>query len=162
MVRAITLPQPGQAQLQVEARAEGHEFIDQLIGDWTSAEQRFDGPGELLAGAFVDGELVAVGGLTRDPFVAQEKTGRIRKVYVRAAYRKAGIGTSLLNYLIEKAGECFDIVRLQAASEEASRLYERLGFAPISEAKASHKLILKSTKRVSANAQKQTNRGLHV
>ena len=55
--------------LSAEARNQGYRFIDKLLDEWTSAKNRFDAPGEVLCGHLDQGLLVAVGGLTHDPFV---------------------------------------------------------------------------------------------
>jgi GNAT superfamily N-acetyltransferase len=47
------------------------------------------------------GLLVAVGGLTCDPFAGRLDTGRIRSVYVRPAWRNQGIGRALVTALVE-------------------------------------------------------------
>jgi GNAT superfamily N-acetyltransferase len=136
-IHTIELPAPGMEELQFEARAEGHNFIERLVKEWTSGENRFDAPGELLCGCIEDGVLVAVGGLNRDPF-ADADIGRIRRVYVRPGWRKKGIGKTLVEALVEKARENFRCVRLRSVNPDAARLYERIGFLPIADAKATH------------------------
>jgi GNAT superfamily N-acetyltransferase len=82
-----------------------------------------------------------VGGLTIDPFEAQPNTGRIRRVYVRSAWRKKGIGRALVSALIEHAGKNFHCVRLRAENADAARLYESMGFVPINNPAATHILV---------------------
>jgi GNAT superfamily N-acetyltransferase len=141
-IRKIELPLPGLDGLQAEARAEGYDFIDTLAEDWANGENRFDGPGETFLGALDSGELVAVAGLNLDPFAGRADMGRIRRVYVRAAWRNNGIGRTLVAAVVEEARKHFSCVRLRAESADAARLYERMGFAPIVSPDATHMLIL--------------------
>jgi len=129
-------------QLQLEARAQGYQFIDRLVEEWNSAVNRFDGQGEILFGCFDDGALAAVGGLNRDPYACDKGVCRIRRVYVRKDWRKRGIGRALVEALIEKASRNFGTVRLRAETPEAFRLYESAGFVPIMSTDATHTLKL--------------------
>jgi GNAT superfamily N-acetyltransferase len=143
-IQRIELPYPGLDELQAEARAEGYDFIDTLAEDWASGENRFDGPGETFCGALDCGELIAVGGLNADPFAGRADMGRIRRVYVRAAWRNKGIGRALVTALVAQAQKHFSCVRLRAESADAARLYERMGFAPIVSPDATHVLLFTS------------------
>jgi len=95
----------------------------------------------MLCGHLDQGLLVAVGGLNCDPFAGRPEVGRIRRVYVRPAWRNKGIGRALVISLIEQARTHFRCVRLRAENEEAARLYERIGFTPIANPDATHILI---------------------
>jgi GNAT superfamily N-acetyltransferase len=140
-IQKIELPLPGLACLQSEAKAEGYKFIEALVEQWASAENRFDAPGEILCGHLDQGVLVAVGGLNCDPFAGRPEIGRIRKVYVRHAWRSRGVGRALVTTLIEEARTHFRCVRLRAETTNAARLYESIGFAPIAGPDATHILI---------------------
>jgi GNAT superfamily N-acetyltransferase len=93
----------GFAALRAEARAEGYRFVERLANDWTSQTMRFDREGEALIAAHVDGVLAGVGGLTIDPFVPAAL--RMRRFYVRAAFRRKGVGRRLAVALLARAGE---------------------------------------------------------
>jgi GNAT superfamily N-acetyltransferase len=140
-IRKIELPVPGIERLQVEAREEGYDFIETLVEEWASAENRFDAPGEVLCGHLEDSLLVAVGGLNRDPFAGRPDMGRIRRVYVRPAWRNQGIGRALVTALVDQARTHFRCVRLRAENADAARLYERMGFSPIQSPEATHILF---------------------
>jgi GNAT superfamily N-acetyltransferase len=137
-IQKIALPLPGIERLQSEAQAEGYDFVQTLTEEWASAENRFDAPGEMLCGHLADGLLVAVGGLNCDPFAGRADVGRIRRVYVRPAWRDKGIGRALVTTLIEQASTHFRCVRLRAENADAARLYERIGFVPIDNPDATH------------------------
>jgi len=140
-IQPITLPVPGIEELRREAREEGYDFLDRLVEDWHSGENRFDGPGEIFCGCFDEGVLVGVGGLNRDPFLADPQVGRIRRVYVRGAWRNRGAGRALVHSLLGTARKCFRSVRLRAENAGAARLYERIGFTAIDDPNATHILI---------------------
>jgi GNAT superfamily N-acetyltransferase len=137
-IQKIELPIEGIEQLGTEARDEGFSFIARLLDEWASAENRFSGRGETLCGYLDRGLLVAVGGLNRDPFAADSGIGRVRRVYVRPAWRNRGIGKALVATLIEEARKNFDCVRLRAQNADAARLYERIGFVSIASPDATH------------------------
>ena len=141
-VHQIELPAPGLTQLRTEARNEGYNFIETLVRQWSAGENRFDAPGEVLCGCTDEGLLVAVGGLTRDPFTTASDVGRIRRVYVRPAWRNRGFGRALVASLIEQARKNFSYVRLRAENTNAARLYESIGFLPSQESNATHVLSL--------------------
>ena len=140
-IEKIELPVAGIEQLQAEALAEGYDFIETLVDDWMSGYNRFDAPGEILCGHLDDGMLVAVGGLNCDPVANDPEVGRIRRVYVRAAWRNQSVGRALMNTLVTEARKHFRCVRLRAETADAARLYERLGFIPIANPDATHILI---------------------
>ena len=134
----IELPIPGVERLQQEACGEGYDFIETLVEEWASAENRFDAPGEILCGHLEEGLLVAVGGLNLDPFAGRPDMGRLRRVYVRPAWRNKGIGRALVTALVDQARTHFRCVRLRAENADAARLYERLGFSPVQNPDATH------------------------
>jgi GNAT superfamily N-acetyltransferase len=141
MIEKIELPAPGIENLLSEALREGYGFVETLVQEWASAQNRFDAPGEVLCGHFDQGQLVAVGALSTDPFTLSQDIGRIRKVYVMPAWRNKGIGRTLVSTLVERARNRFRCVRLRAENPEAARLYESLGFAPIADPDATHILF---------------------
>jgi GNAT superfamily N-acetyltransferase len=144
-IQKIELPSPGMESLQSEALAEGYDFVQTLVEEWANAENRFDAPGEVLCGHLDQGLLVAVGGINCDPFAGRPDMGRIRRVYVRPAWRNKGIGRALVTSLIDQARTHFRCVRLRAENIAAARLYERIGFAPIANPDATHILIFEET-----------------
>ena len=87
--------------LQEEARAEGYLFVERLAGDWEARRMRFDGNGEALFAAHVAGVLAGIGGLTIEP--GMPGALRMRRFYVRARFRRAGIGRTLATALLERA-----------------------------------------------------------
>jgi GNAT superfamily N-acetyltransferase len=140
-IQKIELPIPGMESLQSEALSEGYGFIQTLVEQWASGENRFDAPGEILCGHLDQGVLAAVGALNIDPFAGSTEIGRIRKIYVRRAWRNKGVGRALVTTLVDQARIHFRCVRLRADNTNAARLYEKIGFAPIESPDATHLLI---------------------
>lgn len=138
LIQPIELPVPGIEQMRSEARNEGYRFLETLVEEWVSGENRFDGVGETLRGHLDEDALVAVGGLNCDPFLGDPSVGRIRRLYVRPAWRNKGIGGALLDSLLSVARQNFCCVRLRAESPRAARLYERKGFVRSPSTSATH------------------------
>jgi ribosomal protein S18 acetylase RimI-like enzyme len=80
--------------------------------------------------ANVDGVAAGVGAL----MPVSEDLGEVKRMYVRPAYRGAGIGRRILEQLLDDAREMqYRAVRLETMSymTEAQRLYRSLGFVSI-------------------------------
>src|SRR6266446_7355567 len=113
--------------MRAEARAEGYKFLDRLATDWASGAIRFDQPGEALLAAYSEGVLAAIGGITIDPIVPDAL--RMRRFYVRPAFRRTGIGREIAHALLERAFRTSRVVTLNAAVDSVP-FWENLGFAP--------------------------------
>ena len=138
--RKVALPLDGLDALAAEAAGQGFQFLHKLSFEWETGVNRFDGPGELLLGGFDADDLVAIGGLHCDPYLGQPAVARIRRVYVRAASRRQGIGGQLVRRLIDIARPHFLSLRLRAVTPDAARLYESLGFEPVQGDHVTHVL----------------------
>jgi GNAT superfamily N-acetyltransferase len=112
--------------MQAEARAEGHAFLDRLANDWASGAMRFKRPGEALLAAYSEGVLAGIGGITIDPIVGDAL--RMRRFYVRPAFRRAGIAGQIAQALLKRAGNA-PVVTLNAAVKSVP-FWETLGFVP--------------------------------
>lgn len=119
--------------LLTESEAEGFAFVRRVVNEWDSGANRFLGEGEALLGCFLDGHLVGICGLTRDPYQNEATVGRLRNLYVLPAYRGRRVGTALAHRVIELAASAFRVLRLRAATPKAGALYERLGFTATTE-----------------------------
>jgi aspartate racemase len=114
--------------LVAESEQAGLRFVRRLVEEWASGANRFDGPGEALLGAWIDGQLVGVCGLNVDPFATGARVGRVRHLYVLSSARGGGVGRSLTAEVIRAARGPFDTLRLRTGNATAARLYEALGF----------------------------------
>ncbi|MBD0318936.1 MAG: GNAT family N-acetyltransferase [Gemmatimonadetes bacterium] len=139
----IPLAQPEVEVLLAESRREGFRFLDRLHADFESDANRFDAPGEALLGVYRGSALIAVGGLNRDPYVGDARTGRLRHLYVHPELRGKGIGRVLVDALMAEALSHFDVLRLRTDTAAAARFYEALGFVPESSPTATHLRVLR-------------------
>ncbi|MFY9657096.1 MAG: GNAT family N-acetyltransferase [Methylocystis sp.] len=140
-------------ELEAQARQEGFNFVLRLLSDWRTGLNCFDKPGECLLGAFDGGRLVAVGGLSIDPYCASRKVGRLRRLYVSAPFRRRGLGARLVEALVSKAHTHFHSLRVRTDNSAAEAFYFSLGFCRIEDATASHELTFACS--LSANSDRR-------
>jgi len=133
-VRELSPPcWPELAPLIAESEAEGLRFLARLRDDDLAGRVRFDGRGEVLLGVLDAGSLIAVGGLTREPYVNEATVGRLRHLYVRRSERRRGIGRLLVTALEARAKGAFVTLRLRTDSGGADAFYAALGYQRESE-----------------------------
>lgn len=133
VTRITDLPFDRLAPLLAESEREGWRLIRRLRDDWAAGTNRFDRPGEALFVAHFGETLVGVCGLNIDPHASDPSAGRLRRVYVLAAFRRRGIGEALVRTAIAAARGRFRVLRLRTQNENAARLYERLGFVTVTD-----------------------------
>lgn len=133
---------PDLAPLVQESEREGFHFLARLRREFQDGANRFDAPGEALLGCRRGAELIAVGGLNRDPYSPDPRVGRLRHLYVSAAHRRSGVGRMLVDALVEAARPHFGVLRLRTDTRAAAAFYESLGFAPIASPQATHRRVL--------------------
>jgi GNAT superfamily N-acetyltransferase len=124
--------------LRAEALAEGYRHIERLAAEWYTATTRFDREGEGLIAARLDAELAGIGGLTIDPI--QPGALRMRRFYVRAAFRGNGIGRALAENLLAQARAFGRPVTVNAAAG-SEPFWVSLGF--VAEARNGHTHVFK-------------------
>lgn len=128
-----------------DARAEGHRFLDRMRAEWQSGTNRFDRPGELVAGAWLEGTLAGIVGRNIDPHSHDPRVGRLRHLYVRRDMRGRGIGAALVRAALADAGVHFSAIRVRMGADHgaAAALYNTLGFARVAgDPFATHALTL--------------------
>lgn len=128
VVKINKLPLDDLRPLLEESREQGFEFLDRLVLEYNNGTNKFQRPGEALLGIYRDRQLIAIGGLNRDPYSADSDIGRVRHVYVLLAWRKQGIGKLLVQTIIEHAKGHFRILTLRTFSDQASGFYGAIGF----------------------------------
>ena len=84
-------------------------LVRRLVDEWRDGSNRFDRPGEALFGAWLDAQLVGVGGLNIDPHAGDPRVGRVRHLYVLVAARRRGVARALLAEIISAARGRFRI-----------------------------------------------------
>lgn len=146
-LRQLSLLPPAIKTLEQHAVEEGFRFLSRLIDDWDAGTNRFDAPGECLLAGYVNEELVAVGGLSIDPYLPIDpltggRIGRLRRVYVTPALRGQGIGKAMVEALVAHAGDAFGAVRLSTDTVNGDGFYRSCGFQSIEDAQATHVRLL--------------------
>jgi len=127
LVRRVAALPPAFEELAADALADGERLLEVLRDDWQAGGPRFDGPGEALFIAEAAGALIGIGGLTRDPYLADEAAGRVRRLYVRRASRRHGAGRALLGAIAESARQAGWRLRVRTPVA-AFAFYEACGF----------------------------------
>jgi GNAT superfamily N-acetyltransferase/predicted kinase len=107
---------------------EGYDFIQKLCDEYEAGTNRFDAPGAILLGAYLNDELIAVGGVHSDPYLQTATVGRVRHVYVLPEYRRHGVGRELMLALIQHAHEHFETLTLRTPTAHGDNFYKSLGF----------------------------------
>ncbi|KAB8138110.1 GNAT family N-acetyltransferase [Gracilibacillus oryzae] len=120
--------------------SEGYKFINRLVDEYTSGNNKFDKTGESLYVAKIGGEVVGIGGLNIDPYLNLPDVGRVRHLYVLRKNRGVGLGKELLNTIIAEAKGNFRTIRLSSTDDPAAQqLYIACGFSKVEGIyKASH------------------------
>ena len=124
--------------MRQEACDEGYRFIERLALDWASGAMRFDWDGEVLLAACLDGVLAGIGGLTLDS--AMPSLLRMRRFYVRPAFRRQGVGRKLAVTLLQHARLAGRSVTVNAGTADAPSFWEAVGFIPDAHHGHTHKL----------------------
>jgi GNAT superfamily N-acetyltransferase len=114
--------------VRAEAQAEGYRHLERLAADWASCAMRFNGAGEALLAATVEGVLAGIGGLTIEPAVPD--AFRMRRFYVRPRFRRQGVGRKLAEVLVERPLSAGRLVTVNAGSADAPAFWATLGFTP--------------------------------
>ena len=130
---------PALEPLIAESEREGFRFLVRLRDELEDGRNRFAAPGEALLGGFAGAELIAVGGINRDPYAAEPRVGRLRHLYVSRAFRGRGVGRMLVEALVRVARPHFDVLQLRTDTGAAARFYEGVGFTPAALPHATHR-----------------------
>lgn len=123
------------------AAAEGVRNMALLGAEFGSAENPYIDPGALFA-AFADGELAGVGGVTAQTGLA-EPAMRMRRLYVRPAFRRVGVARALAGAMMQQGFQAAPLLVLNAAASAAAPpFWEAMGFEPVDWPGITHALRL--------------------
>ncbi|WP_226528889.1 GNAT family N-acetyltransferase [Metabacillus niabensis] len=112
-----------------QSKEEGFRFIERLVNDYKNGSNTFRNSGEALFGVFNEKEeLIAIGGLNKNPYSQKQYVGRIRRFYVTKEYRRNGIGSLLIKRIIKEAVKYYKIVVLHTDTKQADHFYSSVGF----------------------------------
>jgi GNAT superfamily N-acetyltransferase len=117
---------PGFEVLRYAAEGEAYSMLAVLAREWADGTNRFDRPGEALVAAYDAGQLVGMGAMSQDPYVAGAL--RMRRFYVSSRHRRRGIGRAIAGALLERVETAGKTITLDAPQAEAARFWEALGF----------------------------------
>ena len=141
------IPFEGFSVLLAESEKEGYNFLRRLETAWRNGTNRFSLTGEGLYRAVNDGELIGIGGINLDPFQNNKRIGRLRRFYIKQSWRKQGVGSMLLNHILENHWVYFEEITLRTHSQIARFFYEKNGFKKIpNEINHTHKIVQKTKK----------------
>ncbi len=139
------LPVEGFKALQQESQLEGYKFLVRLENDWFNGTNTFSSAGEGLYELRVKGALVAIGGINIDPYGESASDGRLRRFYVKEAYRRKGVGKMLVDFILQQHTANFERVSLYTGEPAAGAFYVRCGFEKVlGVEKVSHRIELNS------------------
>ncbi|WP_042222200.1 GNAT family N-acetyltransferase [Oceanobacillus manasiensis] len=112
-----------------QSQEEGFRFVERLVNDYKDGSNTFNLPGESLFGVLnEEGTLIAVAGLNKDPFSKDHSIGRIRRFYVSKEIRRNGLGTILVNRIIDEAKKYYKVIVLHTDTKQADKFYTSIGF----------------------------------
>lgn len=134
------------SKLVEESEAEGYRFLKRLVSQYEDGTNTFNKTGEVLYGVWDQhDQLVAIGGLNRDPYSDKSGVGRLRRFYISQNARRQGIGTQLLNEIIEYGRGHFNELVVRTDSSIADAFYRANGFsADLGMPDATHSITLDS------------------
>jgi GNAT superfamily N-acetyltransferase len=128
--------------LATEADAEGFLFLSRFLTDLLAGRASLDSSRERFLGTLIGERLIAIGGVTQDPYTTDPDIGRLRHLYVRAALRGQGVGRALVNALEAWAEPRYRALRLRTDTEAAAQFYEHLGYRRVTDGVATHRRVL--------------------
>lgn len=118
------------SKLVEESEAEGYRFLRRLVNQYADGTNTFNKAGEVLYGVWDPaGELVAIGGLNRDPYSDKSGIGRLRRFYISEHARRQGIGTKLLKEILNYGQGHFSEIVVRTDSSIADAFYRANGFS---------------------------------
>lgn len=112
-----------------QSESEGYRFLTRLVEHFQDGTQQFDQPGEALLGVWKADELVALGGVQKNPYTEDAETARLKRFYVEPEERRHGVGSMLLTACLDKAKENFSKVTCRTDSAKADAFYRHNGYS---------------------------------
>jgi GNAT superfamily N-acetyltransferase len=135
---------PALRELAAIATAEGYRFVARFLADLhvsLASSERFAG----FLAVLDQGQLVALGGVTPDPYRPAPNVGRLRHVYVHPTHRGEGLGAHLIAALEAQARSAgIGLLRLRTDTIQAAQFYEHMGYTPVADDSATHQRSLTS------------------
>jgi GNAT superfamily N-acetyltransferase len=134
LVRVTDQLPEGFDALCAAADAEGFNAMRRLQAEWSATPELF----ACLLAAPSPGGLLAIGGLTAEPHPQGEPAMRIRRPYVHPDARRGGVGSVLVNALVQEALDAAILVTVNARDTLAPGFWTSLGFRAVAGRPWSH------------------------
>ena len=116
------------SKLIQESEKEGYRFVSRLASEYEDGTHRFSERGEAIYGAWEEDELVAIGGLFRNPASETDNSARLFRFYTLPDHRRKGVGSELLKAISENAKGYFKEITTKTESGNADSFYRANGF----------------------------------
>lgn len=128
------------APLRVRASAEGFSFLDRLALRWRAGA--YDGDARVgVLGAWIGGELAAIGAQTPDEYDPHPQHRRLRHFYVAPQWRRSGVGRALAGALTAEAFAIAPRLHLRATHARSVAFWDALGFARVLHPNRTHEKV---------------------
>lgn len=114
-----------------ESLGEGYLHMQRLLTDFQSGKNTFNAKGEALFMVRWHEETLGLCGLNQDPYHSQPEWGRVRRMYVRPAARRQGVGSALLQQVLAQSQPYFLVLSLYTTNDQAQAFYRRFGFVDL-------------------------------
>ena len=111
-----------------DSRNQDIVFVDLLVNEWIAKINCFNQEGEVFLLAKDDDRVVGLCGLNIDPYHRVSGLGRVRHLYVLSTKRRQGIGSQLIQQIIQQAKSHFELLNLRTNNAEADKFYLAQGF----------------------------------
>ncbi len=130
------------APLMRHSQAEGFKMILKLRDEWQNGDNRYNKKGEAFFGAEFEGKVLGVGGRCLDPYLKTPDVVRVRHLYVLPEWRHVGVGSKILDRILDVPDGQFKKVTLRTDNPAARKFYEFHGFKYVGEGEVTHELEL--------------------
>jgi GNAT superfamily N-acetyltransferase len=134
-----TLP-IGFAELEADARADGHDHLARLAAEFAQSPAIF----HAIFACHLDGRLAGIGAITDEPAVTSQPTWRMRRLYVHGKFRRRKVARVIANALLQEAAWNVSTVTVHAGNDGAARFWEAIGFSPVAGCAWSHQTTTSS------------------
>lgn len=130
------------ATLMRHCKIEGFQMMQRLHDNFVNGSNRFDKKGEALFIADHETKIIGIGGRNIDPYTADTGIARVRHLYVMPEWRYIGVGSRLLNQIIDVPERVFKKITVRTDNPAARKFYEVHGFKYVGEGEVTHKMDL--------------------
>jgi GNAT superfamily N-acetyltransferase len=124
----------GFAELEADAKADGHAHLTRLSAEFASDPAMF----HAIVIARIDGELAGIGAITDEPAPASPPAWRMRRFYVHRRFRRRNLAGGMAAAMLREAARHVRVVTVHAGNYDAARFWEAIGFRRVSGRDWSH------------------------